>query len=549
MRDLFRLVAVALMSFAVVGFAMLYSRGGDVRTTFEAVSQSVTGLAADASQAISGGGDVPEESAVTGHPLSVPRPNAARWAGLAGFPDQSEVSFPLPRGGDYLSGTLNLVFDAQLTEHGDGLMTLSVNGSQRGQVVLDAGRATHQVQIELTPSDLVGDRVVLHMAGRGTTNSGQMCPTDAANSGSAVTLSAQSRLDLVASQPLADPLARLAAAPQPFVLTAPQLEDKAMAVWANQYLNRFGMASRIGTVGSGETPITVSALGAISVAGVAEENRLVGQGAVQQLVAATGAVLPPLAWPVSVADLGAETTVKTFRSTRRWQVPFRAADLPGGALPEQFNLRLKTTPLAGDNDWVVRVSLNGNLVETRRFAGNVDTIVLDMALPPERMEPANTLVVDLVDTSPGIGTCPRPPEAQAQLLPESGLVDLAAATDGWAGLIESLARAPEITLSVASGLADTQLGQASDMLSGLLPRQARMRFEGNTGTRLIVSERAGLAQALSGIAVTDAVKVIVPARRATGALGPDVLTLPSVELGTALEGLKQDDVVIIAISR
>lgn len=549
MRDLFRLVAVALMSFAVVGVAMVYSRGGDLRTTVEAMGRSVSSFAADASQAFGGAGSEPEENTTSGYLISVPRPDAARWAGLAGFPDQREVSFPLPRGADYLSGTLNLVFDTQLTEHGDGLMTLSVNGTLRGQVVLDAGRATHKVQIELAPADLTADRVVLHMAGRGTTNSGQICPTDAANSGSAVTLTAQSRLDLVASEPLTDALAALAVAPQPFVLSAQGQEDRALAVWANQYLNRSGIAARIGLAGPGETPISISAQGGVMAAGIASDNRLVGQGAVEQLVAATGALMPPLTWPIAVGDLGADTTVKTFRNSRRWQVPFQAADLPGGTLPEQFALRLKTTPLAGTNDWVVRVSLNGNLIETRRFAGNSDTIELDVQLPPERMLPANSLLVELVDTTPNEGVCTRAPDAQAQLLPESALVDSSVATDGWAGLIESLARAPEITLSVADGLSHAQLGQASDLLSGLLPRHARIRLDGETGTRLIVTQRPGLAQALVGIVPGDAVNVVVPSRRAAGVSGPDVLALPSVELGAALEGLKQDDVVIIAISR
>src|SRR5690606_6183722 len=125
------------------------------------------------------------------HTLSLARPMAASWVGLAGFPDQSEIVFRIPRGEAWLSGALELVFDTQLTEHGDGLPTLSVTGTPRGQLVLDSGRNTQRARIELTAADLGSDRLVLHMSGRGTTNSGQICPTDAANSGSAVTLAAE----------------------------------------------------------------------------------------------------------------------------------------------------------------------------------------------------------------------------------------------------------------------------------------------------------------------------------------------------------------------
>src|SRR5690606_4482782 len=134
------------------------------------------------------------------------------WVGLAGFPDQSEITFPVPRDA-YLSGALDLVFDTQLAEHGDGLLTLSVNGTPRGQLVLDSGRHTHQARIELTAADLGGDRIALQMAGRGTTNSGQICPTDAANSGSAVTLTAASRLELVSATAPSDNTGVLLAAP------------------------------------------------------------------------------------------------------------------------------------------------------------------------------------------------------------------------------------------------------------------------------------------------------------------------------------------------
>jgi hypothetical protein len=539
MRDLFRLVAIAALSFAVVGIAMVYSRGGDIATTVRSVSEGVSGVVSDVGDMIAG--TPADEADAPLHSLSLMRPNATQWVGLAGFPDQTEIGFALPRGGHFVSGALDLSFDTQLTQHGDGLMTLSVNGTPRGQVVLDSGRATHQVRIALTPADLAGERVVLHMAGRGTTNSGQICPTDAANSGSAVTLTADSRLELISDRPLTDAVGALAVAPQPLAVAPGGSEgDMALAIWASQQLDRSGIATRLGEAGSGETAIEVSDH-AVAAAGMSATNLLVGQRAVDRLIDTAGAATPlPAAWPVSVADLGAETIVKTFRGSRRWSIPFAAADLPGGGLPDQFRLRLKTTPLAGDNDWVVRLSLNGNLIETRRLAGRSDTIALDVGLPAERLLPRNALVVELVDTTPNEGICTRAPDAQAQLQPESALVDLRPADGGWAGLIEALAAAPGISLAATDNLTLAQASRAGALLSMVLPRAADMRFDGEGAVHLSVVGRAGLAQHLAGVE-DGGVTAILPAGTALAAI-----PVPGAEFGAALERLGPDDVVILA---
>ena len=544
MRDLFRLIVIAVMSFAVVGFAMVYSRGGDVRSTFAAFGQSISSVAGDVGLMLEG--ETAPLAAESGdHRVSLARPDAARWVGLAGFPDQSEVSFPLPLGAQYLSGALNLSFDTQLTEHGDGLMTLSVNGTQRGQVVLEAGRANHQVRIDLTPSDLLGDRVVLHMAGRGTTNSGQICPTDAANSGSAVTLNADSRLELTTAEPLRDAIGSLMVAPRPMVLSAASTAAKALTIWANQQLNRSGISSRIGTAGASETAISVSGEGIALAAGTMMDNVLVGPASVRQLASAVSVDLMPQAWPISVADLGAETSVKTFRNTRRWTLSFNVADLPDGALPSQFNLRIKATPLAGNNEWVVRVSLNGNLIETRRLAGTADTIAFDIPLPEARLLPSNAMVVELVDTTPNEGICTRAADAQAQLLPESMLLDGHGAAVDWAQLIQRLARAPDISLFAAEGLTEAQAMRASEMLGKILPRDAKVRFDGQGSVKLMLTSATGLAQAISELADATTINAILPVKSG-GGTSLAVLAIPSPNLGSALERLGPDDVVIIA---
>lgn len=546
MRDLIRLLSVGIMSFAIVAIAMVYSRGGDLQSAIQPVTQAAASLAAQASQSLGQGASAAETDAeAEGYTYSVTRPNAARWVGLAGFPDQSEVSFPLPGNHHYRSGTLKLRFETQLTQHGDGLLTLSVNRTERGQIVLDSGQAVHDIDIALTPQDLAGDRIVLHMAGRGTTSAGQICPTDAINSGSAVTLSAQSSLELTSDQTLSDGVGALAAAPQPFVIAqGSDAADRGMAIWAAQQFNRAGLAARIGDAGAGETPMRVASH-AVTSSAVAPGNLLVGQEAVRQVIEAYGSSLrlsPD--WPVSVTDLGADTAVKSFRGSRRWTIQFNAADLPGGGLPESFALRLAATPLAGSSEWVVRLLLNGNLVDSHRLPGGSKIIELAVALPAERLLPQNGLVVELVDTTPNESICSRGLDAQAQLLPESALIDSAPADMAWAQLIEQLAGLPALSLTTSDGLDAAQANRAGDMLAAILPRTIRLSQDEGP-VQMMVTDRSGLTQALLRLADQGEVTAILP-DAGDGGRAPIVVAVPGPGFGIALERLGANDVILLA---
>lgn len=542
MRDLFRLILVAVMSFAVIGTAMVYSRGTDLNSAVQYVTGGLSGAVADLGKS-NDPARVARDADDPSYSYAVPRPHAAQWVGLAGFPDQTEVSFPLPLSGHYLSGSLHLDFETQLTTQGEGLMTLSVNGTPREQVVLEDGQDRHSVQIDLAPSDLSGGRaVLLQLAGRGTTSAGQVCPTDATNSGSAVTLLASSRLELNSDRPLENAVGALLMSPQPFVLAPDEAPGgAAFAVWANQQFNRSGIVSRLGDAGPGETVIRVSDF-AVASAAVAPSNVLAGQTAVDQVIAATGAgTTIPKAWPVHVADLGAETTVKTFRGSRRWNIPFDAADMPGGALPEQLNLHLRTTPLKQGNDWLVRVSLNGNLVEAQRYEGNAATIDLDVALPAQRLLPRNALLVELVDTTPTNVNCGRAPEAQAQLLPESMFVDKVPAEMAWGALIEALAMRTEIAIHADAELSSAATTRASDVLAMLLPRTARYSFQADAAANVFVTDRTKLGSLLQTIPVDAGIKAVIPSRQDL-----QVLPVPSAGFGIALDLLGPDDVIVIA---
>lgn len=474
MSDFVRLLTVAVLSFALVGGALVYSRDSNALTrVVDFVSDRLT----------SGGGETAATADDQPEPtrLWISRPERDTWMGLAGFPDQYALRFPIPAGVTYENGRLELAFDAQLTENGDGRLTIAVDGVRRGEIVLNHGRQTHEVNIELSPDDLLGRSLEVLLSGIGTTNSGQICPTNAANSGSAITLLPSSGLALYTFDPVDSPRIRLASLAEPIrVDLGETVSDQAAAVWGAQALARAGIATQL--VQNEPADVAISPLGGRAVAFDGDGALvLAGQAGLDELIAARSALLDPPSlphvWPVSAQALGAETTVRNFRGSRRWSLPYRIADLDGGRMPTHFDLALRPSVLAGNADWVVRVALNGNLLKTGRFGASTELITMPVELPIDKQGLRNEITVELIDTSPNDSICRTGPDAQAQLLPETILsADGVQPATGWGAMVRTLAQMDAVGLGVEAGLSAADALDARAMLASFIPARADIVF-------------------------------------------------------------------------
>lgn len=466
MKDFFRLLTVAVLSFALVGAALLYSGDSDMLSdVLDLVSPDATTThdTATAEAAVSQGATR----------LWVERPRRDVWMGIAGFPDQYALRFPVPSGIAYTGGTLELGLESQLAADGDGRLTISVNGVRRGEVVLGTGLETHDVEIELGADELSGRTLDIVLAGTGTTNSGQVCPTNAENSGSAVTLLPSSGLALYTDDPVDAPNIRLAMLPEPIRLSLGETTDaQAASIWAAQILSRAGVETRFS---SGELADIVLAAEGGSALGIDTQGRvaLAGRPGIDAMLSARAALAPspaPHGWPVTASELGAETLVRNFRGSRRWTLSYRLADLEGGRMPTALDLRLMASTLADGNDWVVRVSLNGNLLHTQRFDGASETLSMDVPLPTAIQGLRNDITIELIDTSPNDSICRTGPDAQAQLLPATALsADGRQPANGWGAMVRALAGVERIGLIVENELSQAEALQARAMLSTFLP--------------------------------------------------------------------------------
>ena len=564
MRDVLRLALVAVLAFAVVGTAMVYSRGDDVGANIAGMADQVR----SSFSRMTGASETGVDNTVTGSTdvaatqLKVLRPLQGSWMGLAGFPDETQIRFAVPQGVSFTSGSLDLAFETELAEHGDGRMTIAVNGRDRTQVVLNSGKATQTVNVPLDASDLLGEDVELTLSGRGNTNSGQICPTDAANSGSAVTLLPSSAMTLVTYDKVEDPETALIAATGPMNLV-PGLSgaDLAAALWADQQLHRSGIASLVELEGAERagTRVLVANAGTTPIARLGESSfQLAGQAGVERLVALRAAErqAPAIAsyWPVDAATLGSETIVKNFRGSKRWTIDYKLADLPGGLMPARLNLAIKMSELADNRDWVLRISLNNNLVDSRRIDGKAKSVELPIDLPADQQALANRIQIELVDTSPNESICRAGPDAQAQLLPTTTLTPGAQPSEGWSPLVRELANSGSIGLTVEGKLNAAQGSRASAMLAQFLPIGANMAFGEDTSPVTLT--------VLTGDTLTDAlrkVSLLTPASAASAGAGQllimsstagandpiSVHDLSKTEMASLLGGMKRGDVAIL----
>lgn len=544
MRDFLRLLLLAVVVAATVGFTMIYSRDSGFRYGVTAFLAGTGGAVSRAWSDLTGKGRT-EGAAVANTTLRVVRPSQASWIGLTGFPDQTSLRFPVPYVGGYNSGALELHFDSQVAQGGDGLLTISVNGDRRAQIVLDTGHNTYNVNIPLTLSDMLADTVVLHLAARGTTNSGQICSVDSANSGSAVSLLPASAMVLKAMREINDPQTTLMALPDPLLIYLGTTEEaQVLAIGAAQRMERDGVPStlvddatlpgRIIVTDSGGEPVQIDASGNVILNGAAGIER-----AIAFHHADTVAPQTIVDWPVGVAELTADTAAQDFRGSTRWTIPYNIADLPGGLMPTHLDLALRTSLLADGLDWIVRVSLNGNMVQTARLPGNVADIRMPIELPIGMQGLSNVLDVKLIDTSPNQNTCGAAPDAQAQLLAQSSLSALGTQPlDGWGALVRRLASAASVTRGTNGVVDASQATRLAAMLAQFLPANLNYVSEPDaTALTLTMVDKDNLAELLQSTGVAKAADgsrswlIIATGGTATDSLGlSDLASLDQVSL-------------------
>ena len=491
MRDVLRLIALALVIFGVTFLAFLFSNRETSTHLTERLGLSDRPLAVS-SERLTGSDRV----------LRLPASRVAAWTGLIGFPSQSQIVFDIPQQIRPLRAQLQLDLESELIEHGDGLVRLYVNDNLVDAILLEPGRAEHRLTYDLSQMDIATGEIVVRLEGNGTTNYGQVCPTNVTNLGAVVHVLPSTALTLELANPLSDPAVHAA-------LLSPPLQIEAAgnvipAAWTPQWLERQGVSAELTGAAvadgidvmptDGQPTLTLGA-GKLSVAGPA---------GVAELARLRGGSLPASygqSWPLPVSALTTDTLTHTFRASTRWQLNYKLADLPEGKAPDALDLRLKTSELRGDNYWSLRVTLNGALVHSSNHPGTGNDLALRIPLPVPNQLLTNRMVVTLIDNTPNQGICRAGPEQAAQVLPATTLTTGTNPEADAQILVQQLAAADRVGVKAAEGSNLETAVQLAGMLDLILPLDTPVDLTGSEGPVLIqAAAGAGVSELLQAAA-------------------------------------------------
>ena len=489
MSEFARLIALAVVTFLVAMVVTIISNPELTRSV-------ATRLGFDYGEENLFGARMPSPMAPDGRNLAVWRPAPGQWTGLSGFPDSTDVRFPLPYGIDASEGQLQLVLNSQMVAGGDGRVAVWINGVERDVLVIRPGEERRTLVYRLSAGDLAGAEVRVRLTGDGSTNQGRICPSDTRDLGVAVEVDAASALVLDPGEVRPGAEARLSTRVSPLRLEPGEdAATVAWAVWAAQYLPRQGVPAVLGGDQSGTIRLDPAAREPVSLDQDDGLRVQASREGIERVARLRGGLFPVLyqrRWPIRAADLGADTDTASFRGSRRWTLTYRLADLPGGRAPDRLDLALAVSRLAEPSDWNLRVTLNGALIHSSSAGGREERIERAVRLPAWQQGLSNTIEVTLVDPSPNQGICRAGPDAAAQLLPTSEL--------HWVGgdpvnareaLVRHLAETETVALAVPRPLNVVTAAAASRLLGQVLPMTTGIDNEG-AGPRITVLSTADL---------------------------------------------------------
>lgn len=124
---------------------------------------------------------------------------------------------------------------------------------------------------------------------------------------------------------------------------------------------------------------------------------------------------------VTLAALGADTSVQQISDRRSWRASYSLADLPGGSVPVAIELELEIPVTTDDARWLVQVRLGDQLVDSLRLPG-AGAQSARVELPPDLEMLRDQITVTLIRDR-DIGGCHvRQTSYDVQLLPTSRLL-------------------------------------------------------------------------------------------------------------------------------
>lgn len=333
---------------------------------------------------------------------TIPYGTPEDWTGLSGLQAFGRARFPLPRAVGITGGELVVELTSELEEGAVARLRLNVNGSKRGEIVVESGITEHRVLLPLRAEDFLAEDVQLTLATEGVAPAVVCRPHW--DGGVVIRLRPTSHLRLALGAPLSDPGDLLVAGGMPARVLWPETGDAAQrAALLRLAANRPGIAFiAAADAREGDLALTTD-----------EATRLADRH--------WAAADLPADWPVPLERLNANLRLRDLDADTSWRIPYDRRLLPGEGAPDALTLGLRIAAQAPE-DWLLTVTQDGRLLHGESLRGQRLDITRNVRLPALVGDaPTGTIDVTLRREGDNDDQCREPIPAVGELTAASVL--------------------------------------------------------------------------------------------------------------------------------
>ncbi|WP_425056048.1 hypothetical protein [Pseudomonas abyssi] len=403
------------------------------------------------------------------------------WVGLSGLQSYERIEFPLPRRARIRDGELWLELTSEFEEGATARLRFNVNGSRRGEIVLERGITEHRVHLPLKPEDFLSDRVVLAISTTGV--SPHVICRAQWDGGTVVSVKPTSHLILALDGPLSDAQDRLAAAGMPAMVLWPEEMDALQkSALLRLALTRGGIVF-VPQEMAGDDSLHLTAQEADAVTVRALANRL-------ELTH----------WPVALGQLNSNLAVRDLQRTSSWRFNFDRRLLPGQGSPSALAFGMRIAGLR-DEDWLLTVVQDGRLIHSETLNGQRFELSREVGLNSmPAMHHQGVVDIALRRRGDNDDECREPEPAVAEII-QASVLHGAADPNFMGGLYAGLKG--HAVLESAAELSAHQAMIGTATMNALFPRGA-LRLSGSNSdaeSRIQVLPTEGLKPALDAMLI------------------------------------------------
>jgi hypothetical protein len=377
---------------------------------------------------------------------------------LSGLPAYQGVTFNLPQNARPTSGYLQIDATLQVLSGVEGVLRVSIDNVRRGEMLLHPGAASRSLQVPLSPRDLAGEQLVVSFSLQGD-GPAAMCQSDTGYA-AIVEIETTSALHLTLDRPLKTVKDRVNA------------WGGVVRVGWPRWLDRKEQTRRL-VLGTQFKQHDVPAV--FLDEHVTDALTTIELREAFPILTNTRSPSDAATWPKQVAAKGANMGVRRFQNETRWRINIDLRDDPEMHIPSALDLRLKLGKQLTDR-WSVTVTLNGRLIHEDLLDQNTANYETYIPLPTKIITSSNVIEVTTTSTRTHEGTCARPIELVAEMLPETVLLaGDARFSDALSMLREHLSQLGGVSVGMASPLSAADADVASGLLAQVVPIDVLMK--------------------------------------------------------------------------